>query len=43
MTIVYPDNCAFVIDHIFSQPMQLEIKDFIDQAYKKSKNPKNDL
>jgi|SRR3989339_491583 len=41
MTIVYPDNCAFVIDHIFSQPMQLEIKDFIDQAYKKSKNPKN--
>ena len=41
MTIVYPDNCVFVIDHIFSQTMQLEIKDFIDQAYKKSKSPSN--
>ncbi len=41
MTIVYPDNCAFVIDHFFSRTMQLEIKDFIDAAYKKSKSPAN--
>ncbi len=41
MTIVYPDNCTFVIDHFFSHATQLEIKNFIDQAYKKSKNPTN--
>ncbi|MDP3787810.1 MAG: hypothetical protein Q8Q60_00660 [Candidatus Chromulinivorax sp.] len=41
MTIVYPDNCAFVIDAFFSRTMQLEIKDFIDAAYKKSKSPAN--
>ncbi len=43
MTIVYPDNCTFVVDHIFSHAIQLEIKDFIDLAYKKSKSPKNIL
>ena len=41
MTIVYPDNCIFVIDRLFARSMQLEIKDFIDAAYKKNKNPKN--
>ena len=41
MTIVYPDNCVFVIDRLFSRSMQLEIKDFIDASYKKSKNPSN--
>lgn len=41
MTIVYPDNCVFVIDHFFSHAMQLEIKSFIDAAYKKSKSPSN--
>jgi hypothetical protein len=41
MTIVYPDNCVFVIDPFFSRAMQLEIKDFIDTAYKKSKSPSN--
>ncbi|MBP6870252.1 hypothetical protein KBC04_05190 [Candidatus Babeliales bacterium] len=39
MTIVYPDNCVFVIDKLFSKPMQLQIKAFIDDAYKKSKSP----
>jgi len=41
MTIVYPDSCAFSIDRLFSRPMQLEIKTFIDAAYKKDKNPSN--
>ncbi len=41
MTIIYPDNCVFVIDPFFSRTMQLEIKDFIDAAYKKSKSPAN--
>lgn len=41
MTIVYPDNCVFVIDHFFSRSMQFEIKDFIDKAYKKNKSPSN--
>jgi len=41
MTIVYPDNCAFTIHNSFSKATQLEIKDFIDAAYKKSKNPSN--
>lgn len=39
MTIVYPDNCVFTIDELFSRSMQLEIKDFIDAAYKQQKNP----
>lgn len=39
MTVVYPDNCTFVIDRFFSRSMQLEIKDFIDKAYKKQKSP----
>ena len=39
MTMVYPDNCAFTLDKNFSQSTQLEIKKFIDDAYKKSKNP----
>lgn len=41
MTIVYPDNCVFVIDHSFSRSMQIEIKNFIDNAYKKNKSPSN--
>jgi hypothetical protein len=41
MTIVYPDNCVFVIDGLFSRAMQLEIKNFIDAGYKKNKNPSN--
>ena len=41
MTIVYPDNCVFVIDPFLSRSMQLEIKGFIDEAYKKSKSPSN--
>lgn len=41
MTIVYPDNCVFVIDRLFSRSMQLEIKAFIDAGYKKSKSPSN--
>ena len=41
MTIVYPDNCVFVIDRLFSRTMQLEIKDFIDAGYKKNKSPSN--
>ncbi len=41
MTVVYPDNCVFVIDRLFAPSMQLEIKDFIDAAYKKNKNPSN--
>jgi hypothetical protein len=41
MTLVYPDDCVFIIDRLFSKTMQFEIKDFIDQAYKKSKNPSN--
>lgn len=39
MRVVYPDNCVFVIDHVFSPTIQLEIKSFIDQAYKKNKTP----
>jgi hypothetical protein len=39
MQVVYPDDCVFVIDHIFSPAVQLEIKNFIDQAYKKNKTP----
>lgn len=41
MTIVYPDNCVFVIDRLFSRAMQLEIKNFIDAGYKKNKSPSN--
>lgn len=41
MTVVYPDNCTFVIDRFFSRSMKLEIKDFIDKAYKKNKTPSN--
>ncbi|MBV8661216.1 MAG: hypothetical protein JO129_03680 [Candidatus Dependentiae bacterium] len=41
MTVVYPDNCTFVIDRFFSRSMQFEIKDFIDKAYKKQKSPSN--
>lgn len=41
MTLVYPDNCVFAIDPFLSRSMQLEIKDFIDDAYKKSKSPSN--
>jgi len=43
MRIVYPDNCIFTLDNLFSRPMQLEIKKFIDQAYKKSKMPSHIL
>lgn len=39
MTIVYPDDSVFVIDHLFSLATQQEIKEFIDAAYKKSKTP----
>ncbi|MGZ6251309.1 MAG: hypothetical protein ACXWL2_04730 [Candidatus Chromulinivorax sp.] len=39
MTIIYPDDCIFVIDHFFSKTKQLEIKKFIDTAYKKNKIP----
>lgn len=39
MTIVYPDHCIFTVDKLFSKSMQLEIKKFIDDAYKKNKIP----
>jgi hypothetical protein len=37
--IVYPDNCVYVVDHVFSAETASQIKAFIDRAYKKSKNP----
>jgi len=37
--VVYPDNCVFVIDQAFAPTIQLEIKNFIDQAYQKKKTP----
>ncbi len=39
MRVVYPDNCIFIIDQAFAQSIQFEIKNFIDQAYKKNKTP----
>lgn len=39
MTIMYPDNCLFTLDHLFSKSMQADIKDFIDKAYKKNRVP----
>jgi len=41
MTIVYPDNCVFTIDDAFARAKKIEIKSFIDSAYKKNKNPRN--
>lgn len=41
MTVLYPDNCSFTFDSHFSRATRLEIKSFIDAAYKKSKNPCN--
>lgn len=39
MTIMYPDNCLFTLDHLFSKSMQADIKDFIDETYKKNRVP----
>jgi len=39
MTLLYPDDCSFTFDGNFSQAIQLEMKNFIDAAYKKGKNP----
>lgn len=39
MTVVYPDNCVFIIDRLFSRSMQTDIRGFIDKAYKKNKSP----
>jgi hypothetical protein len=39
MTMVYPDSCTFTIDRDFSDDLQYQIKNFIDAAYKKNKNP----
>jgi|GEM_PF-1188202 len=41
MTVVYPDNCTFVIDRFFSRSMQNDIKKFIDKAYQNNKSPSN--
>ncbi len=37
--VVYPDNCVFSLDQAFSSDLQIDIKNFIDQAYAKNKNP----
>jgi len=41
MTLVYPNDCSFSFDHNFSRAMQLEMKSFIDDTYKKNKKPSN--